>query len=88
METAELMDALVKTGPTGIVLLLIITGQLITKRHLEDMTKEKDAWKTVAEREQERGNALEKATDSSMEQGNIALAIFRELRNSSQKETQ
>lgn len=82
MDSSSLIDTFLNYGAVGLVLILIVTGLLVTKGHLGDVAKEKEAWKTAYEQEREARLSLENSSSTAIDQGQLAITLLRELRNS------
>lgn len=77
---ASVVDTLIASGPTGLVLVLIITGLLVTKRHLDDIREDRNAWRTAYEKEHEARLHAERTGEMAIEQGQIAVTLLKEIR--------
>lgn len=75
---------LAKWGPTGLLalcVLLIVLGRLIPKITYDDVRKQRDEWKRVAEEALAQNSKL-------LESSRVADDTFRALRQVAQRETE
>lgn len=80
MTDTTVVDTLIASGPTGLVLVLIITGLLVTKRHLDDIREDRDAWRTAYSKEHEARLLAERTGELIIEQGQVAVNLLKEIR--------
>lgn len=49
----EYISSLLQWGPAGVVIILIVSGVLVTKGHLEQTKTERDQWRAAYEKERD-----------------------------------
>lgn len=76
----SIVDTLIASGPTGLVLVLIISGLLVTKKHLDDIREDRNTWRSAYEKEHEARLYAEKASEMLIEQGKLAVTLLKEIR--------
>lgn len=82
----EYLTQILQWGPPGVVIVLILTGVLVTKGQLAQMKDERDAWKTAYEKEvaahdQTRAalGDLTKTGEANLQSSQTALALLQNL---------
>lgn len=69
----DLLSILLTWGPGGIVLGLVLTGQLEPKRFREMISSDRDAWKEAFEKEQEAHQITRMALAKAEERADVAV---------------
>lgn len=72
-------------GPVVILLFvlgMIVRGDLVTKRHLDDARADRDLWRRAYQNESEARVKESQAAEATMIQGQVAIRLLDDMRNS------
>lgn len=82
------LGSLLTFGPLGIMVVLILTGYLITKKHADDLRTETTTWRSAYEHERDARRAehdarlrAEAVAAQSLEQGRILVGLMQKVQD-------
>lgn len=75
--TPDILSILLTWGPGGVVLALILTGQLEPKRFREMIASDRDSWKAAFDKEQEAHQLTRMALAKAEERAEASLEAAR-----------
>jgi hypothetical protein len=74
---ADVTAAILQWGPGGVVILLLLSGVLVTKGHLQEVKAERDQWRAAYQQEEQGHNETRSALAESSRAASAAVETAR-----------
>ena len=79
------MTALISLGGFGLLIVLLLTGWVVTKRAYDELRSDRDSWRRAYEDEHSLRMKLERSTDTVLEQGRLTIHLLEALNQGGQR---